>query len=163
MKHVAPFAVLGALCVFCVQPAGAESPIVGTWKLQSFTREIVATGKRDNPFGDQPHGYASYSPDGRTIGIMTKGERVKPAGPLPTDQEKIELFGSMVSYAGTYQVEGNKVLIRVDISWNQAWTGTVQTRFFKVEGDTLTLTTPVMEAVLDGQEVRSVLVWKKVQ
>ena len=94
---------------------------------------------------------------------MTKGERVKPAGPLPTDQEKIELFGSMASYAATYQVEGNKVFLRVDISWNQAWTGTVQARFYKVEGDTLTLTTPVMKAVLDGQEVRSVLVWKKVQ
>ena len=68
MKHVAPFALLGALCVFCVQPADAEAPIVGTWKLQSFTREIVATGKRDNPFGEQPHGYLSFSPDGRMTG-----------------------------------------------------------------------------------------------
>jgi hypothetical protein len=90
-------ALLGALCVFCVQPADAESPVVGTWKLQSFTREIVATGKRDNPFGAQPHGYVSFSSDGRMIVIMTKGERVKPGGPLPTDQEKIELFDSMVS------------------------------------------------------------------
>ena len=162
MKHVAPLALLGALCVLCVQPADAESPIVGTWKLQSFTREIVATGRRDNPFGEQPQGYVIFSPDGHSCGIITKGERVRPAGPLPTDQEKIELFGSMVSYASTYQVEGNKVFLRVDISWNQAWTGTVQARFFKVEGDTLTLTTPVMK-MLDGQEGRSVLVWKKVQ
>ena len=69
----------------------------------------------------------------------------------------------MVAYAGTYRIEGDKVLHRVDISWNQAWTGTTVERFYKVEGDTLTITTPVVKSVLDGQETRSVLVWKKVQ
>ena len=93
MRHLAPFALLGALCVFGGQPADASEPsFVGTWKLQSFVRELVGTGKRDNPFGEQPHGYISYSSDGRMYGIMTKGERIKPGGPLPTDQVKDRTF-----------------------------------------------------------------------
>jgi hypothetical protein len=129
MKQVAPFALLGALCVSAAQPADAsQALIVGTWKLQSFTREIIASGKRDKPFGERPNGYLSYSPDGRMYGIMTNGDRAKPGGPQPTDQEKTELFGSMLAYAGTYQVDGDKVSHRVDISWNEAWTGTVQVR-----------------------------------
>jgi len=47
----------------------------------------------------------------------------------------------MGAYSGRYTVEGDKVVHRVDVSWNEAWTGTDQVRFVKVEGDRLTITT----------------------
>jgi hypothetical protein len=43
-------------------------------------------------------------------------------------------------YAGTYTVNGEAVLYHVDISWNQSWTGMHQVRFYKLDGDILTLT-----------------------
>jgi hypothetical protein len=36
-------------------------------------------------------------------------------------------------------------------------------RFYKLEGDTLTITTAPYKSYADGQEGRSILVWKKVQ
>jgi hypothetical protein len=51
----------------------------------------------------------------------------------------------------------------IDISWNQAWTGTDQVRFYKLEGDVLTITTAPYKSYFDGKEGRSILVWKKVK
>jgi len=47
----------------------------------------------------------------------------------------------MVAYSGRYTVEGEKVIHHVDVSWNQAWTGTDLVRFFKREEDKLVITT----------------------
>ena len=42
----------------------AENPLVGTWKLKSYVREVAATGERYNERGEHPNGYLSYSADG---------------------------------------------------------------------------------------------------
>ena len=46
----------------------------------------------------------------------------------------------MVSYSGRYTVEGDKVVHHVDVSSNEALSGTDQVRLFKLEGDRLTIT-----------------------
>ena len=69
----------------------------------------------------------------------------------------------MIAYAGTYTVNGEAVLYDVDISWNQSWTGTHQVRFYKLDGDTLTLTTAPARSPLNGQESKFVVIYKKVQ
>ena len=51
----------------------------------------------------------------------------------------------------------------VDISWNEARTGADQVRFFKLDGNILTITTPPFKSAQDGREGRSVLVWEKVK
>ena len=53
----------------------------------------------------------------------------------------------MIAYAGTYTVEADKVIHHVDISWNEARTGTDQIRFFELDGNILTITTPPFKAV----------------
>jgi hypothetical protein len=51
----------------------------------------------------------------------------------------------------------------VDISANEIWTGTLQQRFCRIEGDRLSLTTPVNEDPIDGKiSIRS-MIWKKVK
>jgi hypothetical protein len=52
---------------------------------------------------------------------------------------------------------------RIDISLNQHWAGRDQTRFFKLDGDTLTITTPPFRSNADGGEVRVVAIWKKLR
>jgi hypothetical protein len=136
--------------------------VVGTWKLQSYVREVSATGRQFNQFGDDPDGYLGYAPDGRMYAIFTRRDRVTPADAVPTDEEGVQLIGSMVAYAGTYTLGDGYVVHHIDISWNQSWTGTDQKRYFQLEGDTLTITTAPYRSYLDGEEGRSILVWKKV-
>jgi hypothetical protein len=141
----------------------ADNPILGTWKLQSLVYETIATGKRSNPFGDHPDGYLGYSRDGRMYAILVAEDRPKSDPVLLTDQEKVKLLESMSAYAGTYTADGERWFIVhcVDTSWNGSWTGTDQVRFYKLDGDTLTITTAPLTA-FSGEEVKVVLVWKKV-
>jgi hypothetical protein len=155
-----PAALVWLLILVC--PALCGGSIVGTWKIQSFVREVVATGERYNEFGDKPDGYISYLPDGRMHAMLVADNRVKPAGAAPTEEEKARLFGTMIAYAGTYKIEGEKVVHDVEVSWNQFWTGSQQVRFFKAEGDTLTIITAVARSPRDGQEGRTIVVFKKV-
>ncbi len=144
------------------QKSGAAR-IIGTWKLQSYVREVIATGHRFNQFGEAPDGYLGYAPDGRMYAIFARGDRLPPRDVVPTDEEGVQLLGSMVAYAGTYTLGENSVVHHIDISWNQGWTGTDQTRFFELNGDMLTITTAPYRSYYDGQEGRSILVWKRVR
>jgi hypothetical protein len=137
--------------------------LIGTWKLKSYVREIAATGERDKQLGEHPEGYLGYAQDGRMYGIIVAGERVKPHEQAPTDAEALMLYRSMIAYAGTYTVEGNKVTHHVDISWNGARTGGDEVRFFTLEGDTLTIKTERSKSPIDGRESVGIIVWQKVK
>jgi hypothetical protein len=154
-------AVLGLLIL--ALPAGVsfagENPITGTWKLKSYVRE--AAGKSYNLMGEHPNGYLHYLPDGRMSAILVWDNRIKPGDVTPTDDERVKLHRSMTAYAGTYALEADKIIHHVDVSWNEAWTGTDQIRFYKLEGDTLTITSALAKHPSDGSEGRSVLVWEK--
>ena len=141
----------------------AENPLVGTWKLKSYVREVAATGERYNERGEHPNGYLSYSADGRMYAIITWENRITPRDVVPTDEERIKLFSTMISYAGTYTFDAEKVVHHVDISWNQNWTGTDQVRFYKLDGNTLTITSALAKDFTDGREGRSILVWEKLK
>jgi hypothetical protein len=141
----------------------AENPILGTWKLQSLVYEATATGERSSPFGDHPHGYLSYSPDGRMYAIGVGEDRQKPRDLVPTEAEKVKLQESMFAYSGTYTADGEKVVHHVDVSWNQSWTGTDLVPFYKLDSNTLTITTARTQSAIDGEEGEFVLVWEKVQ
>jgi hypothetical protein len=132
-------------------------PIIGTWKLDSYVREVLASGQRYNQFGDNPEGYLGYSPDG------LRHDRITPGYVVPTDEEGVQLLGTMVAYAGRFTLGLGKVTHRIDVSWNQAWTGTDQVRYFKLHGKTLTITTAPYKSYHDGLDGRSILVWHKVE
>ena len=139
------------------------SAVLGTWRLQSYVREVLASGERYNQFGEDPDGYIGYAPDNRMYAIFTRKDRIMPADAVPTDEEGVQLLGTMVAYAGTFTLEPEKVTHHIDISWNQAWTGTDQVRYYQLDGYTLTITTAPYRSYFDGKEGRSILVWKKVR
>jgi hypothetical protein len=95
--------------------------------------------------------------------IVVSKNRPNPGDADPSDDEKLKLQGSMIAYAGTYTLSGEAVLYNIDISWNQSWTGRHQLRFYKLDGDTLTLTTAPARSPINGQESKFVVVYKKVQ
>ncbi|PJG50063.1 hypothetical protein CVM73_38360 [Bradyrhizobium forestalis] len=139
------------------------SPVIGTWRLRSYVRERISDGHRHNQFGEAPIGYIGYAADGRMYAIFTRNDRIVPRDVVPTDQEGAELLSTMVAYAGTFSLGRNIVVHHIDTSWNQAWTGTDQVRYFMLEGDKLTVTTAPYRSYLDGSMGRSILVWNRIK
>jgi hypothetical protein len=108
-------------------------------------------------------GYLSYSADGRTYAIATSDNRIEPLDVDAADEERVKLHRTMFAYAGTYTLEGDKVTHHMDVSWNEAWTGTDVVRLYKLEANTLTITTAPSKSSFDGREGRTVVVWEKVK
>jgi hypothetical protein len=131
--------VLGVMMI-AVHPSFADdsAKIQGVWKLVSFEVEIQATGQKELVWGKTPIGYAIFTPEGRVWFVLT-GEGRKPP---KTVQDRADLLDSLVAYTGTYRIEGDNWITKVEVAWNPAWVGTEQQRFFKVEGDRLSVLTP---------------------
>jgi hypothetical protein len=128
------------LFVIAVQPSFADDrpQIHGIWKLVSYEVEIQATGQKEFPMGKNPTGYVIFTPEERIMFILTAEGR-KPA---KTVEERANLLSTVIAYAGTYRLEGDKWITRVEVAWNPDWIGTEQTRSFKVDGDRLQVLTP---------------------
>lgn len=94
------------------------SALLGTWKMVSWQREVLATGEQFDALGPDPVGFINYGPDGRMFAIVIQRDRAAPAGPVPSDAEKLRLFNSMLAYAGTYTLHEEKVVHHIDASWN---------------------------------------------
>jgi hypothetical protein len=137
--------------------------LIGTWKLVSATREEIPSGARFDQLGASPVGYINYAPDGRMMAIIARGDRTRPSGPRATADEAEALFKSVLSYAGIYSINGNEVTHHVDVSWNEAWTGTDQTRTFRLDGDHLHLSTRPSPDPLGGTMSVRRMVWQRVK
>jgi hypothetical protein len=163
----ARLAVLASLTMSLVVTASVSRAggnlLLGTWKLRSFVRQDVATGERRPALDEHPDGVLGYGPDGRMYAIFVAGGRVVPAGDRPTDVERAQLHKSMLAYAGTYEIAGEKVVHHIDIAWNNARIGSDQVRFFNLDGDRLTLTTERNRSPIDGSEGFGVLEFERVK
>jgi hypothetical protein len=152
-----------AIAAMPISVIAAEDELVGTWKVVSFTRKILDTGEVVNTFGKNPKGFITYGKDGRMLTLGVSDERPK-AESLDkiTDQQRIQLFNTMVAYGGTYKFDGKRVEHHIDISANEVWTGTTQVRDVTRDGDKLVLTTPQFRGQ-DGKVAVITLVWEKVK
>ncbi len=143
--------------------AGDEQ-LYGTWRLVGNTSTVVATGKTEEIFGKAPRGFINYGRDGRVMVLIVGDQRPKPVDlEKMTDQERADLFRTMVAYAGTYTFNGKTVTHHLDAAWNQIWTGTDQVRNVKFDGRKLILTTNPQPRSKDGKMSVNVLVWEKMQ
>ena len=135
--------------------------LIGTWKLIAAEREEIASGTKTDFLGPNPIGYINYAPDGRMMVLNVGSSRRKPIGASATSQEAEALFRSMTSYGGTYAIDGNEITHRVDISWNQAWTGTEQKRLARFEGNRAYLSTPPSLDPITGVMSVRTMTWEK--
>lgn len=153
--------VVLVLLTITVQPCFADerAQVHGVWKLVTYEIEIQATGQKEPVMGKNPTGYVIFIPEGRVWFILT-GEGRKPG---KTVEERAELLGSLVAYTGTYRVEGDKWITKVDVAWNPEWVGTEQTRSFKVESNRLQVLTPwrVMPNWPDKGMTRSIVTFER--
>ncbi len=139
-----------------------ENPLLGTWRLKSFVREVAGTGERYNQLGDHPDGYLNYSPDGRMLVFFVSGDQPRPRNE-PSDEERIKLHKSMLSYGGSYRVSPGKVVHHIDIEWDGRRLGTDQIRFYTIDGDTLSLKTEPNKSPMDGRDGVGILTFERVK
>jgi hypothetical protein len=158
---------LAAYCYF--QPGitfaqNAAKQLVGTWQVTSFALRFVDNNEVIRPLGDRVGGYIQYLPGGHMVAFLVGGERKAPAAPTITDAERAELFtGILTAYAGTYNVDGNKIVHHVVASWNEAWTGTEQVRYFKLDGKKLTIDTAPLNAHRYGRQAVATLTFERLE
>jgi len=147
------------------QADSVQQAILGTWRLVSYVREEVPSGAKSDVMGAHPSGYINYGRDGRMMVMIVGGERKKPLGAVATPEEAQALMTSMLAYAGTYTIDAQAktVVHHIDISWDQARTGTDQVRSYKLEGKHITLTTEPSADPATGKKTVRTLVWEKLE
>ena len=157
-KILAAIALLFAFALPAL--ADDQKQLVGVWKLRTYEVEFQDTNERTKPFGEHPNGYGIFTPEGRTMAILTAEDRKVPQ----TDADRALAFTTMVAYTGIYRVEGDHWVTKVDTSWNESWNGTEQIRFFQLDGDELQITSNWRPYPLfDGRVARGLLTWSRVR
>jgi hypothetical protein len=151
-----------AIAILSSPALGGEEEIYGTWKLASMQRKIVETGQTLDAFGPNPRGYLMYGQAGRMIVMIATSTRAKPESiEKMTDQQRADLFRSMVAYTGTYKFDGKSVEHHVDVSWNEVWAGTSLKLDAVRSGDRLTYTTAPIPFAGDGKISITTLIWER--
>ena len=145
--------------------AQSKEALTGTWKLVSAT-DTTEKGAVKDPYGLNPTGFITYTADGRMMAIITNDGR-KPLSVLDAvsapAEERAEAFATLVAYAGTYAVTGDKVIHHVEAAWAQNVVNMDLVRtIVKLEGDRLILrTSPFMKSGL--HIVYEDLIWERMK
>ncbi|MBV8491200.1 MAG: lipocalin-like domain-containing protein [Candidatus Eremiobacteraeota bacterium] len=137
--------------------AGAgSSAVLGAWKLESF--DVVEKDGTTKPrFGNNPVGYLIYTPSGRMSATLSGVKRPKFEPAAESSSACAEQLTDFLSYAGTYDIHGDRVFHRVEVSVFTNLVGTTLERKFVIAGDTLTIRT--ITPGMWGSD--SILVWKR--
>jgi hypothetical protein len=130
--------------------------IIGTWRTTGH--EIVAKdGSVSHPFGPGPHaGQLVYHPNG-TVSVLVIRTDPQKLGAAAAASERAAALDKCVAYVGRYEVKGDRIVHKVDVSLNPAWVGTSQERSATLEGDRLVLSPPA-----DAAGARARITWQRV-
>ncbi len=139
--------------------------LVGTWRLLS-SEFRTSGGAVIYPLGENASGLCLISAEGYLSGQLMRRDRPPFAGGDPasgTPEEVRAALEGYVAYYGPFELdpEGQRLVTRVEGSLFPNWLGSEQERFYRFEGDRMTLTTPPM--ALGDEEFHGVLVWERVQ
>ena len=77
-----------------------KDALLGAWRMTSWTYEIVGTGENRDALGPDPRSWIVYSPE-RVMVLVLKSDRKKPVGLVPTPEEKLALYDTMLAYFRT--------------------------------------------------------------
>jgi CubicO group peptidase (beta-lactamase class C family) len=118
----------------------------------------------DAVYGVHPNGRITYTADGRMSVIITDDGR-KPLSVndrlAPPAEERAQAFSTLVAYAGTYTLTGDKVVHHVEIDALQNRVGSDQVRYVTLQGNRLTLKTPPISR--GGEQQVLELVWERLK
>jgi hypothetical protein len=142
------------------RPATADenaAKLAAVWKLVSLTGQIVGENTPPSePLGPNPKGYPIFAAEGRMMMLLTSAGR-KPA---TNDAESAALLKTMLAVTGNCPLDGDTFTTIPDVSWNETLTGQPRVRYFKLDGDRLSIRTPEQPGVIvPGKRVVGTLEW----
>ena len=134
--------------------------LLGIWKLVTYEVEIQETGEILYSMGKKPSGFACFTKNNHVMVTLTGDSREAASN----DQERAHLLKTIVSYAGTYRIEGNEWITSVQVAWNPEWVNSEQRRKFEIQDNKLRVFTTwrVMPNWADKGMQRSILTFSKV-
>lgn len=144
---------------------------IGTWRLLDYSF-IHEDGTVEHPWGTAVRGYLLYSAEGYMSGNLSPANdwpsrraRLKAALKAHPGAEALRLARragrrDYIAYTGSYSVEGDTVTHHVEASLFPNWVGRPEVRYYKFEGNTLTLRTGQVRAGRDT--IIAQLVWERV-
>jgi hypothetical protein len=133
---------------------------LGTWKLVS-----VETRKEDGEVHRRGErvGYLLYNDEGyMSVAFMKRDRPEFASGDIRggTVEEKEAAVEGYVSYCGRYEVMKDKVIHHIEVSLFPNWVGVRKERMYELDGDRLTLSTPLM--LVGGRRLSTHLIWERV-
>ena len=134
----------------------AQQPLLGTYKL--IKNDIRLDGEPVQPMGKSQHGYLVITPKLFLV-FFTADQRKRGT----SVEAKAALLDSLAAYAGPWHLEGDKIVVSIDIAWNDVWKGGQQVRAFHVDGSRLALlTAPQPSATQPGRTLTSRSEWERI-
>ena len=147
-----------ALALLAPSLCFAQQSLVGTYKLVSLQLVVDGGKPSTGTIGPDPHGYLVITPK-LYLSAFTGAKRKAGA----SVEDKAALWDTLNFWGGPYTVDGTKLTVSVETSWNQSWTGKQQMRTFKLDGKRLTLVAPPQPFPRDpSKTVVSTVVWERV-
>ena len=120
-----------------------ESFFIGAWEILSWEITESNSDKKSFPFGTDPKGLITYTADGWMSAAVSRKKRNKfeSRGRLRAlpDELLSEAYKSYFHYAGSYQLESDRVTHTVTMALNPSMVGTKQVRFYDISEGVLTL------------------------
>jgi hypothetical protein len=131
-----------------VSDSDLRETLLGTWRLTNCRENVYGTLVK--PYGDNPHGYLVYTPDGHVVVQFAVPERPDLFGPsadaprvsvLRKTTEANTAIGFM-GYCGTFEILDGEVVRHMEFGIQLGMSGRVEARTVVIDGDRLTLGTP---------------------
>ena len=146
-----------ALALLIATPSLGQQSLVGTYNLVSLV--VEADGKPYEPMGKAPHGYLMITPTHFIYFITSENRKFG-----TSVNEKAALLDSLVAYAGTYRVEGDKFLQNIEVTFTESEKGKTRVTTLELSGNRLTLKTGPIPFPRDPSKMFiNVQVWEKVE
>jgi len=140
-----------------------DSRFLGSWRLVSWRISADDGGWR-YPLGTDAEGLLVYAPDGYMFAALTAAGRPDFLGSDPLAGSAYECLTAMHSYhtyCGRYRLEEDRVLHTVEMCLCPNLLGSVQTRYYRFDGEDLVLSTPPLTRA--GTTGTAELIWRRAQ
>ena len=155
-----------ALTEFLFPPAVKEkaidvNDIVGRWTIVAWQQEFD-DGRTTYPMGQDLGGFITYDAAGNVaVLIARRGREAFSTGGQwnAADTEKARAYDGMMSYCGTYEVQGEEILHRVEFSLFPNWEGGVQRRRAMLKDGDLHLTARIETGTPQARTAS--LIWRR--
>jgi len=145
----------------------SSEQLLGRWSFAAMSVVNVDTGAETPAFDHAPHGYLIFHPDrmfafikmGPWRGAPPRTESAAGEGaqPPPTPPPR----SSIMAYSGPWVITDDFFTTTVDMASIDAWVGTEQKRFFKLDGDRLEITTVPQQRPSGGPLMHGRLIWQR--